>query len=50
MKHIEELFGQGMWGNVESMPHGKSLRAESAGKEPEKRPVCLNVVSGGWSV
>lgn len=26
--------------------HGKSLAGDSASKEPERKPVCLNVESG----
>lgn len=37
-------------GEMQSTPHGKSLAGDSAGKEPERKPVCLNVESGGWRV
>lgn len=37
-------------GEMQSTPHGKSLTGDSAGKEPERKPVCLNVERGGWRV
>ena len=46
----KSCLGKGKWRNAESTSHGKSLTGDSAGKEPETKPVCLNVASGGWRV
>lgn len=48
--HRRVVCTRGCEGMQKSTPHGKSLTEESAGKEPERRQVCLNVEKGGWRV
>lgn len=48
--HRRVVCTRGCEGMQKNTPHGKSLTEESAGKEPERRQVCLNVENGGWRV